>query len=248
MHNFVGVIDSGVGGLTILQKLVAVNNNQNFIYIADHAFCPYGTKTNDTILSRAEKLVGFLQEKGAYSVVIACNTASVFSDELRAKFAVPIYDVIEPTCKAVQKITKTKRVALLATNSTIANGAYQKTLLQSGIQTVDYACSKFVPFVENAATASISCLKTIEQTLKTLPQSNVDAVILGCTHFPLLKRQISYYCKNAELIECQCELPMLSVENGGMQGQITYYTTGNVDYANVAAKPFGSVHFKKLLL
>ncbi len=146
------------------------------------------------------------------------------------------------------KITKTKRVALLATNSTIANGAYQKLFCKSGIQTVDYACSKFVPFVENAATASISCLKNNRANVKDFAAVERRRRYIRLYAFSLLKRQISYYCKNAELIECQCELPMLSGENGGMQGQITYYTTGNVDYANVAAKPFGSVYFKKLLL
>lgn len=247
MKDFVGVIDSGVGGLTILKQLTQ-NNGGNFLYVADHAYCPYGTKSSEVVLRRVSTIIGFLIEAGASAIVIACNTASCFAEALSHKFLLPIYNVITPTCREVIAATNSKRVALLATNGTINSRSYHKLLEPSGITVCDFPCSSFVPFIEQNSTSSISCYQAVDKALRDLPQANVDTVILGCTHFPLLRSHIEYYCRNAQIVECCCDLPSTVNNSNVAPHTVEYLTTGNTDFANVAAKWYGDVHFKHISL
>lgn len=244
MKNFVGVIDSGVGGLTILNQLTK-EYSYDFVYIADHAFCPYGTKPAEVVRRRAATLISFLAENGAAAIVIACNTASCFADELSLMFPLPIYEVISPTCRKVVSATRNKRVALLATNGSVNSRAYNKILEPLGVTLYSFPCSSFVPFVEQNSTATISCYKAVEEALSSLPRLDVDTVILGCTHFPLLKSQIAPYCGGAEIIECVCNIPQ-GIVNAQTNTQTEYYTTGDVAKANNAAILFGDVCFTHL--
>ena len=198
--DLIGIIDSGVGGLTILQQLQQ-SRPYNYRYIADHAFCPYGNKSNDVIYSRASKLVQYLKGQGAQAVVLACNTMSCFADKLQQEHNLPVYDVITPTCKRLAG-SNARKVALLATKSTIANGYYQQLLSKYGIQVVTFDCSAFVPYIEQGTTTSLACQRTVDKALRDLPKTKADAVILGCTHFPLLRSQIAYYCDNAAIVQC----------------------------------------------
>lgn len=238
---FIGVIDSGVGGLTVLQKL-KLTRPYNYRYVADHAFCPYGSKTNHVLFHRASKLVQYLKDNGAQAVVLACNTISVYAAELSSLYNLPVYDVITPTCKAVASNPNVKRVALLATRSTINNRAYHDILSQQGVEVADFDCSAFVPFVEQCATTSLACLSAVDKALRNLPKAQADAVILGCTHFPLLRRQISYYCNNSKIVECCCDLPSVPFSFAA-QPSVKYFTTGDVDFANSAARWCGDVSF-----
>lgn len=244
---FIGVIDSGVGGLTILQRLLR-HHTYNYVYVADHAFCPYGTKPNDVIFSRASKLVGHLKTQGAQAVVLACNTISAYASKLQHTHNLPIYDVITPTCKQLVASPNVKLVALLATRSTIANGAYQSRLSQHGIQVAAFDCSAFVPYVEQCATSTFACQQTVERTLCTLPQTHADAVVLGCTHFPLLRSQIAFYCDNDKIVECHCDLPKDIVSATAPQPIVKYFTTGDVNFANSAAACFHNVQFTHICL
>ena len=243
--SFIGVMDSGVGGLTILRQLTK-NSVGNFVYVADHAFCPYGTKSPEVVLRRASMLVGSLADLGASSVVIACNTASYFAEMLSNKFALPVYDVITPTCQTVISTTRNKRVALLATNGTINGKAYHKILNGSGITVYDFPCSSFVPFIEQNAMSTVACCRAVDEALSKLPQANVDTVILGCTHFPLLRSQIEYYCRNAEIVECRCNVPSAAFGSAENAAQIEYLTTGNTEFADAAARWYGKVSFKHI--
>lgn len=246
MKQFVGVIDSGVGGLTILNQLQK-RYRCNFRYIADHAFCPYGTKTNKEIFLRADKLVFNLVSHGAKAVVVACNTASVFAKKLSAKYSVPVCEVVTPTCERIANYGFVKRVALLATNSTIRNGMYVNTLSNIGIEVFNFPCSSFVPFIEQGATETPACYQALSTALHKLPSLNVQAVILGCTHFPLIKKKISAYCGDAKIIECACDLPKdIALPNNSPQTE--YFTTGKVCFADIAAKPFANVCFQYIKL
>ena len=222
--NFVALIDSGVGGLTVLQKLQQQWSCCNFVYVADEAYCPYGTKSFEQIFSRVSVLVEYLQNAGAAAVVLACNTASVFADSLRAKFSIPIYDVIVPTCKLIASVTNTKRVALLATNATVNSGAYSKVLNGMGIEVVPFACSSFVPFVEHNLVETPECQQAVSRALSELPRCNVDTVVLGCTHFPLLKNKIAPFANGAQIVECCTDFqPSFSCFN--QAPQTLYFTT-----------------------
>ena len=244
--DFVGVIDSGVGGLTVLKQLQKDFPNCNFVYIADSAYCPYGTKQPSEILRRAETLVKYLQDNNAQAAVIACNTASVYADTLRQKFSLPIYDVITPTCRLVAKTTQTKRVALLATNATVKSCAYQQLLNESEISVVSFPCSSFVPFVEANAVDTSDCEVAVATALSTLPKCNVDTVILGCTHFPILKSKIAPYTHGANIIECFADLQFPVMDEKAASGVTAYFTTGRVEQANRASQWFGKINFSHI--
>lgn len=251
-NGYVGVIDSGVGGLTVLKKLQELYPTCNFVYLADSAYCPYGTKSFDEIYNRVSNLVEFLQSRGASAVVLACNTASIFVDGLRAKFSIPIYDVIAPTCKLVANSTRTKRVALLATNATVKSGAYSKYLSEYGITVVSFPCSSFVPFVEQNTVDTPECDEAIQVALRDLPHSNVDTVILGCTHFPVLKNKIAPYANGAKIIECCTDFsPTNCIHQHPQKTQ--FFTTGvrkTVKWGektrDFVTQLFGKVHFQRI--
>ena len=238
----VGVIDSGVGGLTILRQLQQKYPTCNFVYIADSAYCPYGTKQPQEILLRAMHLVEFLHDCGSQAVVIACNTASVFADSYRQQFSLPIYDVITPTCQRVADITNSKRVALLATNVTVKSCAYQRVLSARGIATIAFPCSEFVSFVEAGAVDTLECGCAVDKALHVLPKCNVDTIILGCTHFPLLRKKIAPYANGARIVEC-CSDFQPTVYNGTTSKKTVFLTTGVENQANNASKWFGQVGF-----
>lgn len=242
--SFYGVIDSGVGGLTILRQIMR-SGSYNLTYVADHAFCPYGSKPNKEIFNRVSALVDYLQRQGANGIVLACNTASVYAALLRDKYRLPIFDVITPTCNFLLR-SGVRRVALLATKSTIDNGAYHNILGRSGVQVISFDCSCFVPFVEQCATDTPQCFQAIDNALSALPQANVDAVILGCTHFPLLRSQIAYYCGNGKIVECRCPLPTHTPESFTLPEPPRFFTTGDEAKANAAASWYGDVSFTHL--
>ena len=245
-ENFVGVIDSGVGGLTILKQLQCDFPTSNFVYIADGAYCPYGTKQPHEILFRAEQLIHYLQQCGVQAVVIACNTASVYADTLRQKFDLPIYDVITTTCKRVEDLSKNKRVALLATNATVASKIYQQELESKGITVIAFACSEFVTFVEADKIETYDCSVAVEKALCNLPKCNVDSVILGCTHFPLLRKKIAPYANGAKIVECCTNFQPPKCFSGNGIGKTVFLTTGVKKNANRAAKWFGNVNFSHI--
>ena len=241
--HYFGVIDSGVGGLTVLRQLESKYPNCAYVYFADTAYCPYGTKEPSEILHRVETVVDYLLDIGAGAIVLACNTASVFADTLRSRYSVPIYDVIAPTCKLVSNVTRSKRVALLATNATIKSHAYQDTLNALGIAVVAFPCSSFVPFVEANAVDTPECEQAIREALHTLPHCNVDTVILGCTHFPVLRKKIAPYVSEASIVECVTDFRPFSFSVVQQRANTVYLTSGCQQTVNAAAKFYTNARF-----
>lgn len=243
LSNYVAVIDSGVGGLTILKQLQRKYPFCSYLYFADSAYCPYGTKKAQDVLSRVETVVSFLQNSNVQVVVLACNTASVFADTLRSRFDIPIYDVIAPTCKQAIDVTRAKRVALLATDVTVKSRAYQDRLNAYGVTTLSFPCSSFVPFVEADAVDTPECEVAVRQSLRELPYCNVDTVILGCTHFPILRKKIAPYTNGANIIECITDFQPPISKRSQQVGSTIYLTTGSAKTSNSAAKWCGDVNF-----
>ena len=241
--DFVGVIDSGVGGLTVLRQLQCEFPRCNYVYLADSSHCPYGVKSPQEIQHRVETLMKYFYDNGAKAVVIACNTASVFADTMRAKFNLAIFDVSAPTCKQVASVTRTKKVVLLATNATVNSRAYQKDLQQFGITVTAFPCSDFVPFVEKNAVDTAECSEVVASTLSTLPQCDADTVILGCTHFPILRKKISPYAKGKKIVECCCDFQPRELYSSNQTSQTVFLTTGVAEQANNASQWFGKTNF-----
>ena len=228
---FSAVVDSGVGGLTVLRQLQKDYPQCNFAYIADSAYCPYGVKGDDLIRARVFAIADWAAARGAKAVVLACNTASVFADELRKRVDIPVYDVISQTCLVAASTTQNKRVALLATDATVRSEIYRNRLARYGVRTHSFACSAFVPFAEKGETDSPECVAAIRSALQLLPQADADTVVLGCTHFPLLRKTIEMFTGGARIVECATDFSPPKTDGEG-RGATKFFTTGNDSMQN----------------
>ncbi len=191
--NPIGVFDSGIGGLTVVKELNTFLPRESIVYFGDTARVPYGTKSNSTVIEYALQDAGFLMKKNVKMIVVACNTvSSVALDVLREKFDVPIVGMINPGAKAALSSTKNKRIGVIGTDSTIGNAAYSKEILKSEVKTkiFEKACPLFVPLAEEGWTDHEATKIIAREYLSELSQEKIDTLILGCTHYPLLKEVI----------------------------------------------------------
>jgi glutamate racemase len=187
----IGVFDSGLGGLTVLRELLARLPNERFLYLGDTARLPYGSKSPETIRRYVEQNVDFLVKRGVKAVVVACNSAS---SALRPddRWPVPVYEVIGPGTRAAVAATQSRRVAVFATRATVAGGAYAIRMRAAapGITVVQEACPLLVPFVEEGMVDDPVTSEMVRRYMGGVlggPGPEVDTLILGCTHYPLLE-------------------------------------------------------------
>lgn len=204
MKQPIGVMDSGVGGLTVVKEIMRQLPNEKIIYLGDTARCPYGPRTRREVKRFTWEMTSFLLKKKIKMLVIACNTATAAAlDEIQRELSIPVLGVINPGARAAIKKTKNYRVAIIGTEGTVKSGAYEKALksLNSRLFVDSLACPKFVPLVESAEYSGPVAKKIVEESLKTLTDQNIDSLILGCTHYPLLEPLIkSYLGSDVEVI------------------------------------------------
>lgn len=189
----IGLFDSGIGGLTVLHKIIEVLPRENTVYLGDTARAPYGTKSVETVVRYSFENTAFLIEKGVKLVVVACNTSTALAlSGLKDEFSLPLIGVIEPGVRRALQVTKNKRVGIIGTEATIQSGAYSKALKaeEEKVEVYSRACPLFVPLVEEGWTDNAVVSMTVEAYLGSLKQSGIDTLILGCTHYPLLKKAI----------------------------------------------------------
>jgi glutamate racemase len=190
----IGVFDSGLGGLTVVKELMKELPGESITYFGDTGRVPYGTRSKGIITKYATQDINFLISRNVKAIVVACGTvSSVALSFLREKFSLPIIGVVDATAKAAAAVTVNKKVGILGTSGTIASGAYERKLkeLDEKIETVPRECPLFVPLVENG---HINCIETYHiacNYLQPLKDKEVDTIILGCTHYPLLKEVIA---------------------------------------------------------
>lgn len=190
----IGIFDSGLGGLTVVKELNRRLANESIVYFGDTARIPYGTRSKDIVNKYSEQCVRFLLEKDIKVVIVACNTASSTSlARLNALFDIPIIGVIEPGAQAAVKATKNKRVGVIGTAGTIASGAYPQAIraIDPEIRVYDQACSLFVPIVEEGWSDSQVAQLTAQTYLEDIREKQIDTLVLGCTHYPLLSSTIA---------------------------------------------------------
>lgn len=186
----IGVFDSGLGGLTVVKELMRQLPGEDIIYFGDTARVPYGTKSKEAIIRFSHENTKFLLKHKVKMVVVACNSSTSFAlESLRKSYPLPILGVIMPGAKKAAQVTKKKVVGVVATSATIASGQYAKTLKQidSKIRVINQPCPLFVPLVEEGWFRETATELIAKHYLEKLLRSKVDAVILGCTHYPLLK-------------------------------------------------------------
>ncbi len=190
----IGVFDSGIGGLTVLRALRKALPEYSFVYFGDTARAPYGNKSPEAVLRYGREDANLLLEQGAKLIVIACNTVSALAAEnLKKEIGVPVFEVISPAAEEAVKISKSGRVGVIGTRATIGSGAYQKLL--EGSPAIKEVCARdcplFVPLVEEGWEESDEALEIAKKSLNPLKLMGIDTLILGCTHYPLLRGCIS---------------------------------------------------------
>jgi glutamate racemase len=189
----IGVFDSGIGGLTVVREFFRQLPDEEIVYFGDTARVPYGTKSEETIQKFALQDAQFLVEQGVKLIVAACNTVSSTSlDLLREQIDLPIEGVIEPGARAAVKATKEGRVGIIGTDSTISSRAYEKAIraLDNRIQIFARSCPLFVPLAEEGWVDDAVTAQVAERYLFPLKSCRIDTLVLGCTHYPLLRELI----------------------------------------------------------
>jgi glutamate racemase len=189
----IGVFDSGMGGLTVVRELMSQLPNESIIYFGDTARVPYGPKSPDTVLRYSREITSYLRGEGIKALVIACNTATAHAlPALREEFDLPIVGVIEPGARAAADATKSQRVGVIGTAGTIKSGAYEKEIrkLMPDAHITAQACALFVPLVEEGWVDTEPTRAIARNYLAPLVTAEIDTLVLGCTHYPLMKTVI----------------------------------------------------------
>ena len=189
----IGVFDSGLGGLTVLKEIMKITPNENIVYFGDTARVPYGPRSKETIIKYTFQAIDFLISQNVKAIVIACNTATATAlKEANEKYDIPIIGVIEAGARTAAYTSKNKTVGIIGTDGTIRSKAYNAEIakIDSQIKIIDKSCPLFVPIVEEGwANTDIASL-TAKRYLNDLMQEGIDSLVLGCTHYPLLKKTI----------------------------------------------------------
>ncbi len=189
----IGVFDSGVGGLTVFKEIMRLLPAEELIYLGDTARVPYGTKSPPTVVRYALEAASFLAERGVKMLVVACNTASSFALlDLKERFSIPVIGVIEPGARGAAALTRNKRVGVIGTEGTVKSGAYTRAIhaIDPDIEIFSAPCPLFVPLAEEGwAEHQVAHLAAREYLAPLLAQG-IDTLVLGCTHYPLLKQTL----------------------------------------------------------
>ncbi len=195
----IGVFDSGVGGLTVVRELLKNLPNERIVYFGDTAHVPYGTKSKEAIVRFSLENVRFLLKKKVKLIIVACNTSSSLAlSVLRKKFPIPIIGVIDPAVKQALRVTKSGRIGVIGTRATIESKVYERKIhrLNAKVKVYSKACSLFVPFVEEGCINNSAISEITDMYLRDFKARKVDTLILGCTHYPLLKQTIANFLDN----------------------------------------------------
>ena len=240
----IGVFDSGLGGLTVLKEIMKLMPGESIVYFGDNGRTPYGTKSKDTVIKYTLQDIRFLLNHDIKMIVVACNTASALSlDKVKDNINIPVIEVIEPGAITGVNSTKNKKIGVIGTTATINSGAYEKAInkLDKAIKVYTKACPLFVPLVEegplwwdNEVTYKIAL-----EYLAPLKQENIDTLVLGCTHYPLLQKVIaSVMGEKVKLVSSAYEAAKKVksvIENNGIKRDeviksvYRYYTSDSVD-------------------
>lgn len=243
MRQAIGVIDSGVGGLTVAYELMRQLPKEEIIYFGDTLRCPYGSRPNHEVIQFTKEMIQFLMNENIKMIVIACNTATAFAlDELKATLPIPIIGVIQPGARAAIKVTKNKQIGVIGTEGTIRSNAYESALheIHSDLEVTSLACPLFVPMVEKGIVSGEQAEEVVTETLRPLQATqNIDTLVLGCTHYPLIESTIQRVMgPNVNIISSSEETAretstILEMNNllykGEKQAVHHFYATGDIE-------------------
>lgn len=241
----IGVFDSGVGGLTVAREIMRQIPNERIIYFGDTARVPYGSKSQETVTRYSEQIVRFLRTFQVKTIVVACNTASAYAlDTLEKDIDIPIIGVIKPGAKTATDVTRNGRIGVIATEATISSHMYTKyiTNLNSTVTIYEKACPLFVPLVEEGLWKDPVTDEIARRYLTELIDIDIDTLILGCTHYPLIRSTLGRivgekvalvnpaYETAIELKQMLAEMDMLNEEKPGLDSsQYLFYVSDKAE-------------------
>jgi glutamate racemase len=237
----IGVFDSGIGGLTVLKALTDALAGEDFIYLGDTARLPYGTKSNEVIIRYSKENTEFLLAKGIKMLVVACNTSSAVAlDAIASDTMVPVIGVIEPGARAAVKASRNGKIGVIGTEATIASGAYTRAIQRLGAKSEIYtrACPLLVPLAEEGWIDNEIAERTVAHYLESLKQSGIDTLLLGCTHYPLLRSMFARVLgagvkivdsASATAMEVRDRLRTLRLAKRGGDGSQSFFVTETPD-------------------
>ena len=193
-HSPIGVFDSGVGGLTVVREIMRQLPNEKIVYFGDTARVPYGSKSKDTITRYSRQIIRFLETQQVKAIVIACNTASAYAlEEIEKEIKIPIIGVVKPGAKVAMEATKNGKIGVIGTEGTVGSHIYSKYMKQidSSVNVIGKACPLFVPLVEEGLLQDPVTDEIAMRYLAELIDIDIDTLILGCTHYPLIRSTVA---------------------------------------------------------
>lgn len=235
----IGIFDSGIGGYSVLREIRAQLPREDLIYVADTGYIPYGDKTEDLIRARCRAIAGFLLSRGVKAIVIACNTATAAAaDFLRERHPGLTVVAMEPGIKPAVAISRTRTIGVLATAGTLAGPRFARLLAAhaSGVRMISQACPQLVETIESGDPESPDLLDLLERYTRPLLQQGVDTIILGCTHYVLVRPQLERLCDpginivdtgRAVALRLQSRLQESGLLSTAAQGGATFCTSGD---------------------
>ncbi len=251
MKKPIGIFDSGFGGLTVFSEIRKILANENLIYYGDTAHFPYGSKSKEVVTKYSFQIAEFLMRQKVKMIVVACNTASAFTlPALKKKFKVPILGVIIPGAKAAIDATRKNRVGVIGTEGTIKSSSYNKAILDINGKAMVFskACPLFAPLIEEGWTKHPITEAVAKVYLASLAKKEIDTLILGCTHYPLIKETIRKVVdRNIRLIDSAQETAksvLATLEKLGLlecsksKGRYTYYVSDSTEKFKLYGKRF----------
>lgn len=249
MNAPIGVIDSGVGGLTVAKQIMKLLPKETIYYIGDTARCPYGPRDRREVLTFTWQMAKALMKMDIKMLVVACNTATAVAlESLQKHLPIPVVGVINAGARAAEKQTKSSEIVVLATEGTIRSGAYENALLSLCTKTkvIPLACPTFVPIVESGEYEGQFAFDLVEKGLKPLADQKFDTVILGCTHYPIIQHHIEkvvgpHVAVLSSAEETAKEVKDLLAYNGELSTRSgsphhVFFTTGSVPIFRMIAK------------
>lgn len=250
----VGVFDSGLGGLTVVKALGQLMPNENILYLGDTGRVPYGSRSKETITKYAAQCAAFLYEKDIKAMVVACNTVcSVAYGEINEKYDLPVYEVVSAPSSAAVQSTKNGKIGVIGTTATIKSNVYQSAIhkLNKDITVFSIPCPLFVPLVEEGwiKTGDEAATQVAKRYLAGLIESDIDTLILGCTHYPLLAGVIKAVMGNkvtlidsairtAQYIKEDLEIKDMLTGDTDKEAKTQYFVTDSIESFSTQASKF----------
>lgn len=242
MEQAIGVIDSGVGGLTVAREMIQQLPDENLIYIGDTQRCPYGSRSREEVRAFTWHMVTFALSKNIKMLVIACNTATAFVlEDIKQQLTIPVIGVIQPGANAAMQVTRNQHIAVIGTQGTVDSESYPQALkrLSKDVQVQTLACPAFVPLVEKGYLTGDETEHIVRTSLAPLADISIDTLILGCTHYPLLENVIQRVVGDHVNVissgtETAREVSMLlayqkQLKDSAEPASYTFYATGDVE-------------------